>query len=99
MSDLLQRSGISFRRWWPVIHRAGLYFCIAAIPDFLKEVSTLWRSGHWAPIQVNVLGAVSGTWSGLVAIRAFVDSFVQKHKEELKHDEETRFFAQSKPTT
>jgi hypothetical protein len=90
MSDILLQSKISLQRWWPVIMRAGLYFLIAMIPEFLKEVRDFWKVGKWPPPQVNLLGVVSGSWGGLVAVRAFLDTFLQRHSDELvKKDHDT----------
>jgi len=96
MSEILKKSGDQVRRWYPVVIRALLYFAIAAIPEFLKEVRDFWKQGHWPPPQINALGLFEGGWAGFVAIRAFLDTFLSKHSDALiaddKKKQETTFF-------
>ena len=40
----MKHGGESLRRWFPVWIRAGLYFLIAMIPEFLKEVREVWKT-------------------------------------------------------
>jgi hypothetical protein len=96
MNGMLLSSGLTVKRWWPVIFRTALYFSIPVTLALADKLAPFADKDTWPSRIKWVVFLLVAVGQGLIAVRAYLDGSAQRHADQL-HSGDTQFLLKQSP--